>query len=213
MHELMKKTVFCIVAALTLMVTAFAQTPEEIIKKMDQAFAPAETEGLAMTLDLKIPIVGTSTTYMYTIGKKERSETTIMKHKIITFMDEDTIWEYNTVSNELKIKDALHIESAGGSEADLFSGILEGYDVTLKEETDDEWHLLCKKSKNNTEKEDPSKMDLVVSKTTNLPVSLTTKVSGVTIVMHDIKIGIDEKYVTFDPADYPDAKIVDERKK
>ena len=212
MHELMKKTVFSFVAAFTLMVTAFAQTPEEIIAKMDKAFEPAETLGMAMTLDLKVPILGTSTSYLYVLGDKERSETTILKHKIITFSDGTTMWEYDTVSNELKITDLDPVESEG-SEAELFSGILEGYDVSLKKETADEWHLVCKKSKNNKDKDDPSKMDLVISKQTNLPVSLSTKISGINVVMRDIKIGIDEKYVSFDPADYPDAKIVDERKK
>lgn len=208
----MKKLVFSIVAVFALGIAAFAQTPEEIIANMDKAFEPAESEGMAMTMDVKIPIIGKSTTYVYMIGKKERSETTIMKHKIVTFMTEDTLWEYDTFSNEIKIKDVNPVD-IDGSEADLFSGILEGYDVTLKKETDEAWYLLCQKSKDNTEKEDPVKMDLVVSKTTNLPISLSTKVSGVTLTLHDIKIGIDEKFVTFDINDYPDAKIVDERKK
>ena len=55
-------------------------------------------------------------------------------------------------------------------------------------------------------------MDLVINKGTYLPVSLSAKVSSVTMTMREISFGISEKQVTFNISDYPDAKIIDKRK-
>ena len=208
----MRKLLFTLVAAFAFFAAASAQTPEEIIKNMDKAMASAEDKGLSMAVDVKIPIVGTTTSWMYMKGDKARTETELLGHKMITFSDGVTEYEYDTVKKELKISDAEPTED-DGSEAELFSGILEGYDVTLSKETADAWYLLCKKSKTNKEKDDPDKMDLVVSKKTNLPISLSTKISGVKLTLRDVKIGVDDKFLYFNPADYPDAKIIDNRKK
>ena len=205
----MKRLMIGIIATLAFVAAAWAQTPEEILQKMDKAMEPAETQGLSMAMDMKIPIIGTTTTMLYMLGDKARSETKVLKHLIITFSDGVAEYEYDTVKNELVIKDAA--PSDEGSEAELLSDITDGYDLILKKETADAWHLQCKKSKTNNNKDDPSKMDLVVSKATNLPVSLSTKVSGVRVTLRDVKIGIDPKLVTFDMADYPDATIVDKR--
>ena len=212
MIETMKRMVFTLMAAFAFVTAAFAQTPEEILARMDKAMEPAEANGMSMAMDVKIPIIGTTTSMMYMLGDKVRSETTIMGHKLVTFSDGTTDWEYDTVNNELTISDAIPGED-DGSEADMFSGITDDYDVKLKKETADAWYLECKKSKNCQDKEAPDKMDLVVSKVTNLPVSLTAKISGVKCTLRDVKIGVSEELVRFDPADYPDAKIVDKRKK
>ena len=71
--------------------------------------------------------------------------------------------------------------------------------------------FLCKKSRSNTNKDDPKNMDLVVAKGTYMPKSLSTKVTGITITMRDLDYNVTEKDVTFNPADYPGVKIVDER--
>ena len=208
----MKRLVFCFIAVFALVATAFAQTPEEILAKMDEALKPAEEKGMSMAMDVKVPIIGTTTSMMYMLGDKVRSETKIMGHQLITFSDGTTDWEYDTVNKELTITDAIPGED-DGSEAEMFSGITDDYDVKLKKETADAWYLECKKSKNCQDKDAPDKMELVVSKVTNLPVSLTAKISGVKCTLRDVKIGVSEEQVRFDPADYPDAKIVDKRKK
>ena len=208
----MKKLLFSILATFALAAAALAQTPEEILAKMDKAMEASEEKGLSMAMDVKIPIIGTSTAMMYILGDKVRTETKIMGQELITFSDGTTEWEYDTVKKELKISDATPGKD-DGSEAEMFSGITDDYDVKLKKETDDTWYLECKKSKNCKDKDAPDKMDLVVSKVTNLPVSLTTKISGIKCILRDVKIGVSEKMVHFDPADYPDAKIIDERKK
>lgn len=205
----MKKIFFSIAATFTFLVTAWAETPEEILAKMDKAMEAAETAGLSMVMDLKIPILGTTTATMYMLGDKVRTETSLLGHKLITFSDGVTEWEYESKSNELTIKNAPADDSS--PEAEMFEGITDGYDVTLKNETADAWYLVCKKSKDNTDKDDPSKMDLVVSKKTYLPISLSTKMQGVRLTLRDVVIGVDEKLLDFRVEDYPDAKIIDQR--
>lgn len=205
----MKKIFFSIAATFTFLVTAWAQTPEEILAKMDKAMEAAETAGLSMVMDLKIPILGTTTATMYMLGDKVRTETSLLGHKLITFSDGVTEWEYESKSNELTIKNAPADDSS--PEAEMFEGITDGYDVTLKNETADAWYLVCKKSKDNTDKDDPSKMDLVVSKKTYLPISLSTKMQGIRLTLRDVVVGVDEKLLDFRVEDYPDAKIIDQR--
>ncbi|MBR4734815.1 MAG: hypothetical protein IK052_01860, partial [Bacteroidales bacterium] len=107
------------------------------------------------------------------------------------------------------------INNARSSDAEdsmsALSGITEGYDVTLKKETADAWYLLCSKSKTNTNKDDPKKMDLVVSKSTFLPISHSVTMKGVTVTLHSFNLGVTEDEVTFDPSQYADAKIIDQR--
>jgi len=205
----MKKIIFSIAATFTFLVTAWAQTPEEILAKMDKAMESAETAGLSMVMDLKIPLIGTTTATMYMLGDKVRTETSLLGHQLITFSDGVTEWEYESKSNELTIKNAKKEDSS--PESEMFEGIVDGYDVSLKNETDDAWYLVCKKSRNNTDKDDPAKMDLVVSKKTCLPISLSTKMKGVKLTLRDVVVGVDPKLLEFRVEDYPGAKIVDQR--
>ena len=205
----MKKIIFSIAATFTFLVTAWAQTPEEILAKMDKAMESAETAVLSMVMDLKIPLIGTTTATMYMLGDKVRTETSLLGHQLITFSDGVTEWEYESKSNELTIKNAKKEDSS--PESEMFEGIADGYDVSLKNETDDAWYLVCKKSRNNTDKDDPAKMDLVVSKKTCLPISLSTKMKGVKLTLRYVVVGVDPKLLEFRVEDYPGAKIVDQR--
>ena len=89
--------------------------------------------------------------------------------------------------------------------------VTEGYDVFLKKETDQAWYLQCKKNKSNTNKDDPKTMDLVIAKGTYHPISLSARVSGITVTMRDLGFNVTEKEVTFNKADYPGVTIVDKR--
>lgn len=93
----------------------------------------------------------------------------------------------------------------------MFDSVTEGYKVSIKKETPTEWHLRCKKSRDNTKKDDPKTMNLVVAKGTYMPVSLSTKMSMVTVTLRDLSFDVTEEMVTFNPADYPTATIVDKR--
>lgn len=68
-----------------------------------------------------------------------------------------------------------------------------------------------KKAKTNTNKDDPKKIQLAVSKDTYLPIYHRCKEKGITVSLENFAIGVSEEEVTFDPAKYPDAKIIDER--
>ena len=195
-----------------LSVMALAQTPQEIVSRMEEAMEKHEKEGIVMTMDIKIPILGTMSTKTYVLGDKYKSEGGMMGVKIVTWSDGTMTWTYDGKKDEITIEDTAHAkpdENKGDTE--MFTGVADGYDVSLKKETDDAWYLLCKKSKDNKEKDDPKTMDLVVAKGTYYPVSISAKVSGVSVKIYDVSFGVSDKQVTFNKADYPRATIVDKR--
>ena len=62
-------------ATLSLVLSAalcWAQTPEEIISQMENVMRQHEAEGVVMTMDMKIPILGTFSTHVWTRGRKGR---------------------------------------------------------------------------------------------------------------------------------------------
>ena len=206
------KRIIALLTVFSLAVAAFAQTPEEIITKMEETMAQLEVDGLVMAMDIKIPILGTMSSKAWNKGEKTRIEGEMMGVRIVTFIDGDTEWEYNSKENQVRIRrHDPNKESQEESNAKLFEAISEGYDVFLDKETATAWHIRCKKNKNNKEKDDPKTMDLVVAKGTYYPVSLSAKVSGITVRMYDLGFNVSEKQVTFDRADYPGATIIDER--
>ena len=92
------------------------------------------------------------------------------------------------------------------------SGYLKGTLLNTPD-LDDAWHILCKKSKTNTNKDDPKSMEIVVAKGTCYPISLSTKMEGLKLTMKDLSFGVTENQVTFDPKKYASAKVVDKRNK
>lgn len=189
----------------------FAQTSEEILARMEQQTERFDKEGCTMVMDVKIPILGTFSTKMYLLGEKSRSTTAIRGMEIITWTDSTTDWTYDSAKNEITIE---KLKSSGESDADnvkMLDGITEGYDVKLKKEDAQAWYFRCTKLKSNPSKDDPKAMDLTVSKSTYLPVSLKVSEKGATVTMRDFTVGATEKDVTFNAADYPSAKIIDKR--
>ena len=149
----------------------------------------------------------------YALGEKIRVEGKALGVQIITWYDETTEWSYNSKTNEVDIQNVdVKDSEANENEADMFLGIADGYDVSIEKETADAWHILCKKSKDNTDKDDPKTINLVIAKRTYYPVSLKAKVSGTSVTLRDVSFGVKESQVTFNPKDYPTAKIVDKRK-
>ena len=189
--------------------TVLAQTPEEILSHMEEAFDKHESEGLVMTTDVKVPILGTTSSLLYALGDKMRVEITMMGLTMIIWSDGETEWEYNSKTNEVEIK--KDSGSNDGGDAEMFGAVSDGYDVSIKKETADAWYFVCRKSKTNTDKDAPKTIDLVVAKRDYMPLSLSAKMSGVTMTMRDIRFGVTEKQVTFDAKDYPGVKIIDKR--
>ena len=206
------KRLFTLIAALAVALASFAQTPEEIVDRMSEAMEQLEDNGLRMTMDIKIPILGTMSTVAWSLGDKMRMEAEAMGKKIITWMDNDTEWTYTADDNTVTISNRDAKKTSSEQEnMQMFESVTEGYDVFLKKETDQAWYLQCKKNKSNTNKDDPKTMDLVIAKGTYHPISLSAKVSGITVTMRDLSFNVSEKQVTFNKADYPGAKIVDKR--
>lgn len=198
-------------ALLLFAVAGSAQTAREIISRMEEEMGRHGDEGLIMTAETKIPILGTMKVRSYVLGDKMRMATQMMGVKLLTWIDGNTEWVYNAKDNEIEIKKADVSSADDGGDAELFSGITEGYDVSIKKETDEAWYILCKKSKNNKEKDAPKSMDVVVAKGTFYPISLSAKVSGISMTMYDISFGVTEADVTFNINDFPNAKVVDKR--
>ena len=210
--KLLMKRLLSLLALLAWAVPALAQTPEEILSRMEAELTRHENDGVIMTVDVKIPLLGTMTTKSWMLGDKMRMDARMLGVDIITWSDGKTKWTYNSKSKEVEIEneDPNNPTSSDG-DTEMFEGITDDFDVTIKKETEEAWHFLCKKSKNNKDEDIPKKMDLVVSKANYFPVSLSATMSGMKITMRDISFGVTEKQVSFDIKDYPDAKIVDKR--
>ena len=207
------KKLLSIIAFIAFAGIAIAQTPEEIISRMEAEMAKHdEKEGLAMTMDMKIPILGTFSSRTYTLGDKYRIEVSEDGKQSITWSDGKTDWTYSSEKNEIEIKKhEVKEKTETEGDAKMFSGITDGYDVKLDKETSDSWQFLCKRSKSNPDKDAPKKMTLIVAKGTYMPISLSAKVSAITITMRDLSYGVTEEQVTFNPKNYPTATIVDKR--
>lgn len=205
------KRIFAVFAALAVAISASAQTAEEILARMEEAFPTEGTEALCMTIDMKIPILGTMTTKAWTLGNKTRVDAKVMGKQMITWSDGTTEWTYNEAKNELEIADDKGTSSQDSGDAEMFTGVADDYDVSIKKETADTWVIQCKKSKNNKNKDDPKNMEIVVAKGTYYPISLSAKMSGVKVTMRDLSFDVTEEQVTFYPEKYASAKIIDKR--
>ena len=192
--------------------TAFAQTPEEIISRMDAEMQKHQNGGLAMTVDVRLPILGSMVTKTWTLGDKICMKADMYGQEIVTWSDGKTKWTYTSEKNEIEIanEDPNHPTESEG-DAEMLSGITDGYDVSIKQETNEAWYITCKKSRSNKDKDAPKSMDLVVAKGSYYPVSLSATLSGVMLTMKDFAFGVTEKQVTFDRSAYPDARIIDRR--
>ena len=207
------KKLLSIIAFIAFAAVAVAQTPEEIISRMEAEMGKHdESEGFVMTMDIKIIIVGTISSRSYVLGDKMRIEANRDGKDFITWSDGTTDWTYDSEKNEIEITNAKPREkSETEGDTKLFKGITDGYDVKIDKETETEWHIRCKRSRSNPDKDAPKRMDLVVAKGTYWPVSLSTSVTGATVTMREISFGVTEKDVTFNPQDFPGVTIVDNR--
>lgn len=209
----MKKLILLLTALLASTALTFAQTPEEIVKNMEAQMDKADQAGLQVTMELKIPIIGTTSARMHVLGKKSRTDIALKDHKSTMWTDENTIWTWTNTpaQNEVVVENKKESSSSSEDNLKLAEGITEGYDVTLTKETADAWYLNCKKSKSNTDKDDPKTITLVVEKGTYMMKELSTKVQGLTVALKDAKLGVSESDVTFDISKCPGAKLTDKR--
>lgn len=205
------KRIISLIVSILCSAAVFAQTAEEIVSRMDKVFEQHQDGGLYMIVDAKVPVLGKISTKTWSYGDKVKMVAKMMGVEIITWMDETTQWTYNSKKNEIEIEAVKGGGSGSEGDAEMFSGITDDYDVSIKSETDKTWCILCKKSKNSKDKDAPKSMDLVVEKGSYNPVSLSTKIEGITLTMRDLSFNVTEKQATFNAKDYPDATIIDKR--
>ena len=216
------KRILTLISALFLALAAFAQTPEEIVAKMEETMGQQNKEtNFRVAMDLKYPLVGTATSKIHRRGDKLRYEMIIKGNSGIFFFDGDTEWQYDSEENKVEIlRSAPGEKSTGkqllkvyGNTDDLFDfkDIVDGYDISLEKETATAWYLHCVKKKDNKEKEAPKTVDFVVAKGSYYLVSYSTIMRGSTLKVYDIGFNVTEKQVTFNPADYPGVTIIDKR--
>lgn len=199
------------VALAVIAVSSFAQTPVQILSRMEEEMTAHEPEGIVMTIDVKIPILGVMTSKTYSRGNKSYIRASMLGKNINSWIDSQCTYIYDPDKNEVTIKDYSSEDDADADNAEMFAGISEGYDVTIKKETDVAWYLQCKKRKESTDKDAPKEMEVVVSKKNYWPLSLTTKVNGTTMVLRGISFGVSEEKVTFDMSKHPGIKVIDNR--
>lgn len=210
---LIMKRFFALLTALTLVVAAYAQTAEEIVARMDAAMEQVSAaNGFRMTMDIKIPILGTMSSDAWSLGDKMRLEAQMMGKKLVTWQDGQTEWTYDAGENTITIENQDKTKKSDEKEnMEMFQSATEGYDVSIAKETSSAWTIKCKKNRFNTNKDDPKNMEIVIAKDTYYPMSLSAKVDLVTVTMRNLKFNVTEEEVTFNKADYPDATIIDKR--
>ena len=204
-----------IASLLTLIFGAFcmmAQTPGEIVSRMEEVMGSHQSEGVYMTVDVRVPLLGTISTRTWMRDDRVRLEAKMMGIQEITWMTDTTEWSYNTGKNEVEIK-SVPAGTGSSSDADIsmFSELTASYDFAIQKETPDAWQIRCTRRKGVEDKDSPKNMTLIVSKASFLPLSLSFKTSGVNVTMHDIAFGVSLSQVTFNPADYPEATVIDKR--
>ena len=207
------KKLIAIISFIALATAAMAQTAEEIVSRMDAEMSKHnESEGFAMTMDIKMIFIGTISSRSYVLGDKMRIEANRDGKDFVTWSDGKTDWSYDPEKNEIEITNAKPKEkSETDGDTKLFKDITDGYDIKIDKETATEWHIRCKRSRSNPDKDAPKRMDLVVAKETYWPVSLSTSVTAATVTMRDISFGVTEEQGTFNPKEFPQATIVDKR--
>ena len=207
------KRFFALLTAFVLAVAAYAQTAEEIVARMDAAMDQVSAEnGFRMTMDIKIPILGTMSSDAWSLGDKMRMEASMMGKKLVTWQDGQTEWTYDASENTITIENQDQTKKSEEKEnMKRFQSATEGYDVSIAKETAAAWTIKCKKNRSNTNKDDPKNMEIVIAKDTYYPMSLSAKVDLVTVTMRNLKFNVTEQEVTFNKADYPGATIIDKR--
>ncbi len=210
------KRILCFAIAFVCVTLTFAQTGLEIVNNMNRMMSDRKSEGLCVTIDVKIPIVGTVVTRTYSNGSKTRLEIESSKINLITFMEDSTQWSYNAENNVViitNLKIGGSPSETQGMDVSMFDDITEGYDISVKSQNAVKWELVCKKKRSNKDDDAPKTINLEVRKGTFEPISMSTKMMGINCTMHHFIFGVTENKVTFNPDDFPGVNIVDQRQK
>ena len=211
------KRILCFAIAFLWATLTFAQTGLEIVNRMNERINARKATGISLNVDVKVPIVGVITTKTTVLGDRRCIRMNVKGQDIINYNDGETNWLYMAEANSVIISNdtltqAIQANRGQGSmDMDIFGDITEGYDISIKSENLVKWELLCKRKKSKDDDDSPKKITIEVRKESYDPISLTTKIMGITCTMNDFKFGVTEKDVTFNESDFPGVKIVDNR--
>ena len=97
----MKRILSLLLPGLLAAVTLFAQTPEEILARMDQETQRFDPEGFSMVMEIRVPLLGAIATTIYTRGDK---------YKMITGKDGDIEIDWSDGQTETREGITLKIE-------------------------------------------------------------------------------------------------------
>ena len=101
------KKLLSVIFFVAMAAVAVAQTPQEIVSRMQAEMDKHdESEGFAMTMDVKIIIVGTISSRSYVLGDKMRVEASRDGNQFVTWSDGTTDWNYDSDKNEIEITNA-----------------------------------------------------------------------------------------------------------
>ena len=155
---LIMKRILALLTACAFALAAYAQTAEEIMAKMGEVMEQVgEESGLRMTMDIKIPILGTMSTKAWSLGDKMRMEAEMMGKKLITWQDGETEWTYDSDANTITIeKQDTSKKSEEKENMEMFQNATEGYDVSIGKETSTTWTIKCRKNRSNTNRDNPT---------------------------------------------------------
>ena len=84
------KRIISIAAALSWALVSFAQTPQEIVSRMESVLDKHQNDGVKMYIDIKIPIIGTLTTKSYALGDKYYIDADAKGTRVCTWSDGKT---------------------------------------------------------------------------------------------------------------------------
>lgn len=91
-------------AAALMALTVWAQSPEDTLEKMSKAMEEKENDGMTMTIEMKIPILGTMHTRVYSLGDKSQAETKMMGREMVIWDDVGLLYTHDVKENELSIE-------------------------------------------------------------------------------------------------------------
>ena len=176
-----------------------------------------KADGICISLDVKIPIVGNVTTKTYAYGKKRRIDVESSKINTITFIEDTLQWTYVPGTSEVALTNAkvgnTNTSNEPGMDEGMFDDIPGNYDITIKSQNSVKWELLCKRKKAIKDDDFPKTLTLEVRKDTYEPISMNTKVMGISCTMHHFIFGVPESKVTFNLDDFPGVTVSDQRNK
>ena len=204
------KRLITIIVFMVIALSALAQTPQEIVSRMEDVMNANESRGIIMLVDIKMPLIGTITSKIYTLGDKTYTKGGMLGQRAYTWTDPETTYVYYPDNNEIVIEDT---EEDTDTETQMFDSISDGYDLVLTSENQRAWHIRGRKKKDNKEKDAPKKLEIVISKADYRPLSLTAKDTFMTMTLHGVSFGVNPEKVTFDMKKHAGAKVTDQRKK